>query len=426
VYEITTKEAIVNEREILASAPERIRQSRTAEVELHLVNESGEPLPNAQVRVQLAQHEFGFGCNAFLVNWIADDELQRAYEGRFSDLLNYATLPFYWAGYEREKGKTQEERLHAMAEWCARHQIPAKGHPLVWHEVYPAWGHACPDDEVIARLEERVKKIVSQFRGSIEIWDVVNEATVSHRFDNAIGRWVADKGAAACVAQALNWAREANPSATLLYNDFYISEDFERLVATLLDQGAPLDVIGIQSHMHKGTWPLERAWQVCETYARFGLPLHWTELTILSGRPKAADDNDWHTRHTDWPSTSQGELAQAEYGYKLYTLLFSHPAVEAITWWDFSDHNSWQGAPSGLVRGDMSPKPLYEQLRQLVCEDWSTDAQATSDASGRASVRCTFGQHQIETVPHTGPRLAGSFHLYRKGGRSIEVKLRPV
>lgn len=412
----------MNEREILTSAPERIRQVRSAEVDLHLVGPSGEPLTSAAVRVQLTSHQFKFGCNAFLVGQDTDDEVQRAYEAQFTALLNYATLPFYWAGYERTPGATDQERLHRMAEWCVRHRIAAKGHPLVWHEVFPQWGHTFSDDEMLARLEKRVKEIVSTFRGHVDIWDVVNEATVSHRFDNAIGRWMTKKDAPARVAQALRWAREANPSATLLYNDFNVSEDMEQLIAALLDLGAPVDAIGIQSHMHKGVWPLERAWQVCETYARFGLPLHWTELTILSGRPKAADDDDWHTRHTDWPSTPQGEQAQAEYGEKLYTLLFSHPAVEAITWWDFSDHHSWQGAPSGLLRADMTPKPLYERLRQLVREEWSTDVRTASDASGQVRLRCVLGQYQVEAAPH----LRGTFDLDRTSGRSIVVKLQPI
>ncbi len=307
-----------------------------------------------------------------------------------------------------------------MAQWCAQHQIAAKGHPLVWHEVFPQWGHGTPDDEVLARLQQRVTDIVAAFQGQVDIWDGVNEATVSHRFDNAIGRWVARQGAVECVAQALRWAREANSSATLLYNDFNVSEDMERLIAALLDQGAPVDVIGIQSHMHKGVWPLERVWQVCETYARFGLPLHWTELTILSGRLKAADDNDWHTRQPDWSSTPQDEQAQSEYGAKLYTLLFSHPAVEAVTWWDFSDHRSWQGAPAGLLRADMTPKPLYERLYHLVREEWSTDVRATSDENGLVHLCGFLGQYRVEAAPD----LSGEFELDRTSGRKMVVELR--
>jgi GH35 family endo-1,4-beta-xylanase len=414
----------MNAQELLATAPERIREHRSAEVDLRLVDASGAPLPNLQARVRLVDNEFLFGCNAFLLSGGAEAALQGTYETQFDTLLNYATLPFYWGGYERTPGETMEERLHAMAAWCAAHRIPAKGHPLIWHEVYPAWGHDLPDTEVIARQEARVHELVSRFRGEVDIWDVVNEATVSHRFDNAIGRWIAEQGAAECVERALRWAREANPDATLLYNDFNLAPAFETLVADLLDRGAPVDVIGIQSHMHRGTWLLERAWQVCETYARFGLPLHFTELTVLSGRFKAPDDDDWHYRHTDWESTPEGEAAQAEYGEALYTLLYSHPAVEAITWWDFPD-GCWQGAPSGLVRADMTPKPLYERLLNKVHGEWSTDLQAASDPTGTLRARCTFGCYRVEATLPTGAPLTGTFDLSHTGARDIDVTLAP-
>jgi endo-1,4-beta-xylanase len=416
----------MNLQELLDTAPLRIREHRSAEVELRLVAPNGQPLRRAQARVQLVRHAFRFGCNAFLLAGGAEDPLQEPYEACYSRLLNYATLPVYWSGYERQPGVTDQARLRQMADWCAERQIHTKGHPLVWHEVYPAWGEEYSDDEMLARLEERVHTLVSQFRGRVDIWDVVNEATVSHRFPNAVGRWIAREGALECVARALTWAREANPDATLLYNDFNLAPEFEILVAGLLDRGAPLDVIGIQSHMHKGTWPLERAWQVCETYARFGLPLHYTELTVLSGRLKAADDNDWHFRHTDWHTTPEGERAQAEYATALYTLLYSHPAVEAITWWDLSDHRCWQGAPAGMLRADMTPKPLYERLYERIHGEWSTDLHATADRAGQIRARCTFGHYRVQATSVKGAPLAGAFDLHQTGPRTIEVKLQPA
>jgi GH35 family endo-1,4-beta-xylanase len=413
----------VNPQELLDSAPQRIREHRTAEVELRLVAPNGPPLRGAQARVQLARHAFWFGCNAFLLAGGAEAPLQEPYEARYSALLNYATLPVYWGSYERSPGVTGHVRLRQMADWCAERQIHAKGHPLVWHEVYPAWGEGYSDDEMLARLETRVHRLVSEFRGCVDVWDVVNEATVSHRFSNAVGRWIAREGALECVARALTWAREANPDATLLYNDFNLGPEFEALVAGLLDRGAPLDAIGIQSHMHKGTWPLERAWRVCESTARFGLPLHFTELTVLSGRLKAADDDDWHHRHTEWPSTREGERAQAEYATALYSLLYSHPAVEAITWWDLADHRGWQGAPAGLLRADMTPKPLYERLYERIHGEWRTDVQATADRDGQLRARCTFGHYRVEATSAEGVPLAGDFDLCREGPRTIEVKL---
>ena len=410
-------------RAILSEAEGRIREHRTAEAQLSFVDRVGKPLPSLAAEVRLVRHEFKLGANAFRVGAIEDAGPQKAYNERFAALLNYATLPFYWGGYEPEKDKTQEARLDAMAAWCKQHHIAAKGHPLVWHEVFPKWAEALDDKEVFRRQEERVKQIVYRFQGRIDIWDVVNEATVSERFSNAVGRWMKERGAAKCVADALRWADGSNPKATLLYNDFNVSPAFEKLVEDLLQQGAPVKTIGIQSHMHKGVWPIERVWEVCETYARFKLPIHFTEATVLSGDLKKPDDNDWHKRHDDWHSTPEGEKAQLEYGQQFYTVLFSHPAVEAVTWWDFSDNGSWQGAPAGFIRKDMTPKPLYEWLMDAFHKRWATDLRVTANPSGVATARCFFGEHEVRAALPSGEKLKGRFAIERRGARDLQVVL---
>ena len=412
----------MNRDDILGKAEERIRAHRTAEAKLTVTDASGKPVAGGQAKIRLNKHEFKIGCNAFALFSIKDPGLQKAYDDAFAGLLNYATLPFYWGGYEPEKGRIQEENRMKMAGWCAEKEIIAKGHPLAWHEVFPKWGHGLPDAEVIQRQEARVREIVAKFQGKVDIWDVVNEATVSHRFENAVGRWIKEKGAAACVGDALSWARSASAGATLLYNDFNISKDFEGLVQALLDARAPMDVIGIQSHMHQGNWTIEKAWETCETYARFKLPLHFTEFTIVSGRLKDPDEKDWHKRHTDWHSTPEGEKTQLEAGSAIYTTLFSHPAVEAITWWDFSDYHAWQGAPAGMVRKDMSPKPLYEWLQESFQKRWATNASVEIGSDGKAAAQCFFGEHEVEITLTNGKKVKGEFHLKRKGEREVRVE----
>jgi endo-1,4-beta-xylanase len=397
--------------ELLQSTPARIQQNRTAEVTIRLVSASGTPLPKSHVDINLANHAFKFGSNAFGLCAIPDIELQQAYETRFTSIFNYATLPFYWGYYESKPGAYDTEHLMKMADWCRAHDIVVKGHPLIWHEVYPQWARNIPDEEILHLLQTRVRELPSLFQGRVGIWDVFNEATVAHLFDNAVGRWIKSDTAVSVVERALCWARESNPQAILLYNDFNISPEFEKLVADLLERGAPLDAIGIQSHMHQGTWTLERVWQVCETYARFGLPLHFTELTILSGRLKPKEETDWHAHHTDWKTTPKDEFSQAEYGEALYALIYSHPAVQAITWWDFADYHAWQDAPAGLLREDMSPKPLYERLHRLIREVWATHTQAVCDDQGMVNCRCTFGKHKVVVNVPSGDTLTGSLIL---------------
>ena len=111
------------------------------------------------------------------------------------------------------------------------------------------------------------------------------------------------------------------------------------------------DVIGIQSHMHGGVWSNGHIWKVCQQFARFDVPLHFTETTVLSG------ERIWDKAPgSPWPSTPEGEAFQARETARFYTMLFSHPAVAAITWWDFSDFQAWKNAPAGLVRKDMTPQ----------------------------------------------------------------------
>lgn len=138
---------------------------------------------------------------------------------------------------------------------------------------------------------------------------------------------------------------------------------------------------------------MEKVWAVCERFARFGVPLHFTEMTVLSGARKT--DDDWGSFHEGWDSTPEGERAQAEYVEKVYRVLFSHPAVEAVTWWDLSDARAWQGAPAGLVRKDLSAKPAYERLKKLVKQEWWTHVRTRADAGGAARVRVFRGEHRV-------------------------------
>lgn len=418
-------------REILDTAEGRISEYRSGKAQLQFVDSAGQPVKGLCGRIRLVRHEFKIGCNAFGIHGIDENVLQQGYAERYAALLNYATLPFYWGFYEPEPGRCdKQQRLEQMADWCRQHHIVAKGHPLAWHLVFPEWAHAIPDEEALSRLHERIRQIVSHFAGRIDTWDVINEATTSHIHENAVGRWIKKEGAARCVQQCLQWAHQANPRASLLFNDFNIwgkgfvpDGAYPALARTLLECKAPLTALGIQSHMHKETWPIEKVWEACETYAQFGLPVHWTEATVLSGRPKPVDDEDWMTTHTDWVSTPEGEKAQLEYGRQFYTVLFSHPAVEAITWWDFSDLQAWQGAPAGLVRKDMSPKPLYEWLMEAFRRHWMTDAEVQTDAAGDVKVRCFYGDYEVDGRTDSGAAVRGAFRFSKHELSRVVVPL---
>jgi len=394
----------MDEAALLNGAEDRIAKARRARITVTARDAVGKPLAGCRVRLVQETSEFLLGCNAFGLFSGANDH-QEKYRSVFAALFNYATLPFYLGSYEKERGVKQSVQLERMARWCRERWIAVKGHPLVWHEVWPAWG---PKDAETARAmsEARIREIVSWFAGLVDRWDVVNEATVADRFENGVGAWAKRDGAAAMVGECLSWARQAGPRASLLYNDYNVSPEFEAIVEALKRQGSPFDAIGIQSHMHAEEWTLEKAWTVCETYARFGLPLHFTELTVVSG------EHGW-LKTAPWPTTPEGEKRQAEYVEKLYTVLFSHPAVAAVTWWDMQD-GAWQGAPAGLVRADISPKPAYERLCELFLRKWRTAVEVTSGPDGSVFVDGFRGTYSISAETPRG-LAAGRFGLGAAG-----------
>jgi GH35 family endo-1,4-beta-xylanase len=409
-----------SKNEILGRADERIEKCRKGDVVLKLTGPDGKSL-GAGIPVQIRQtrHKFLFGCNIFKLNRCKTAEDNEAYEKHFASLLNFATLPFYWWNYTRQRGKPSDARTDEIVRWCKAHNLTTKGHPLAWNYREARWMPDEPEEAMKEQLK-RIERCVRRFKGDIDIWDVVNEATHYDRNyckKNApkLSEAIRRMGIGAYVRAAFETARKASPKATLIINDYRTDEAYvDKVITKLVDENdRPLyDVIGIQSHMHTGYWGAERAWKVCERYAEFGKPLHFTETTVVSGPRKGST----------WVTTPEGERRQAEHVAEFYRVLFSHRAVEAITWWDFTDQNAWQRAPAGLVREDMTPKPAYEELHRLVKGAWWTQAETQVAAGGKACFRGFYGQYQV-TARDRGRELTGTFTFDEQMQKPVEVRL---
>jgi len=408
-----------SDAELLSDARSSIERHRKGEAVFRVQNAEGKPLAGAKVIVEQVAHDFLFGCNSFSLSRCADEEQERQYRLRFAALFNYCTLGFYWAGYESVRGKPSYEYTDASHEWARAQGIACKGHPLVWDHPAgsPAW---LPDDpaEIAQLVARRVQEIVSRYRGRIDLWDVVNEATHLPEGMNKtkMAAWGAALGPVAYVAEPLKIARAANPAATLLVNDYRTDPPYFQLLARQREEGkSRLDVVGIQSHMHEGPWPLHKVHEVCQAYARLGLPIHFTETTIVSGAKEKRGDA-WG------PTTAEGEATQAEQAAGFYMMLFAHPAVQALTWWDFSDYHAWQHAPAGLLRRDMSPKPVYERLMKLVKGDWWTRAQGSTGDGGIYNQRAFYGRYRV-SAELPGRKAALDIQVQRGQANQFTIKI---
>ena len=400
---------------------------RQAKARLQILNPDGSPAANRSVSIDQVSHRFLFGCGAFDAVELmkADHEEQRFFllerMKKWLSLFNYGTLPFYWGRYEPAEGQTAYTETMAAARWLREKGVQVKGHPLCWHTACAPWLMQYSNDEILRRQLERIRRDMTAFRGVIGLWDVINEVVIMpvfDKYDNAITRICRDLGRVGLVKEVFAAAKESDPDAVLLINDFNTSSAYEHLLEDLLEAGVPIGAIGIQSHQHQGYWGLEKLNDVLERYSRFGLPIHFTENTLISGEIMPAhivDLNDWQV--DAWPSTPEGEERQAREIAEMYTVLFSHPLVEAITTWDFND-GCWLKAPSGFVHADNTEKPSFRALRRLIHEDWETHETLTTDAEGFLSFTGFKGDYSVST-----PECRASFSLEKDTRSQLILKM---
>lgn len=352
--------------------------------------------PVDDLKIRLDRHEFLFG--AYASRSVAGGQPVK-YSGeqidKYADLykriFNYGTVATVWRRVEPQEGKfrwdySNDENIDlsytsnptvmqsdtALA-FCEKNGITPKGHTFAWPisvaHFMPAWALDLKDPKLVeAAANRNIRNIAERYRGRIKIWDVVNEAA-DYINDGAIlyGDYVFKTFKEA--------ERLLPPDDVFLINETtaawyqYIKNGetgrFYMLVKSLIDRGAKLDGIGLQFHFFSDkafgdvldgkTFTPRDISKALDGYAKLGRPIHVTEITI---------------------PTSRGEEAQAYFARQAYRLFFSHPAVEAITWWNMRDGQAASNEAhlmGGLIKDDLTPKASYRALEQLIAKDWQTN-----------------------------------------------------
>ncbi|MBM4019252.1 MAG: hypothetical protein FJ288_13175 [Planctomycetes bacterium] len=391
----------VREQEALRRAAEGVEQFRKSSAAVRVVGADGKAAADAAVAVELARHDFLFGCNIYKFDRYTLPEQNAAYKRRFAELFNYATVGFYWRWYEPERGKPQYDYTDKVVAWCRERGMRMKGHPLLWglEAGVPRWSQGQPTPDV---QKARVQEIVRRYAGKIEFWEVVNEPAHARSVK---------------IDDPYRWAREADPKAVLIVNDYHVMADgyppFLKLLQDARAAGVPFDGVGIQAHEPRTMrFPLEQVQRILDKYATLGVPLHVTEFTPASGGEPITGSH----RQGTW-----NEAAQAEYAEKFYRVVFGHPAAAAITWWDLSDQGSWLKG-GGLLRNDLEPKPAYDALWRLIQREWRTRAEGRTDGSGTFAFRGVHGLYRVR-VQFGGRTVEGEHRLAKTGPNEWVVRI---
>ena len=409
--------------EYIYEARKRIRQIRMTDVEI-TVFKDGKPVENAAVSLRMKNHQFLFGAVCYAHGKLGHPGREERFTREFTKLMNYTMVPYHWQWYEPERGVYAEPYTGNLVRWATEQGLKKKLHALIWHELCPDW---VTDENVEAEYVRRIDHLMAVYGEDFDFFDLANETTVNDRFDNPVSRWVRRKGPVEMMKFGSRLVRQWKPYAKLLYGDWNVhGEEYFDFLRTLRENDVDIDIIGMQSHQHRDLWTQEETLRVMDRAAEFGWPIHFPECSVCSGKP-IGEMNYGAGAVNRFSETEEDLYWQADFTKDFYTLVFSHPAVEALSWFDFTDHR-WLNAPAGLVDDDLNPKPVYAALDDLINRQWHTDADLTTSAAGICGTRLFFGTYEI-TVEAAGVRktvcrdiLRPSF--YEGGGlQKISVNL---
>ena len=346
-----------NPRAMAASSAESLAESLWAGEEI-VVERAREA-----IRRQGARPGFLFGCNSF-----GYPRLGRPYAERFEAVFNYATLPFYLGSTERVQGQPNYAAVEKILSWLDGTRILKKGHPLVWFypRTTPDWLRGKSYAEAKRLSTDCARQSVARFRHQIHAWDVINEAHVQNVLGFTIEQQL-EMTRAACEA-----ARQADPSCFRVVNCCCTWSDYLArgakpgqqnvydYVKMVRDAGIDFEALGLQYYYSgRDLVEIERN---LETFKDFGKPIHITELGLPSA-PQEGPNQYGQTARYPWHGERWTETAQADWVEQFYTMAYSKPYIEAVTWWDLCDPAFIpQG---GLVRADLTPKESYLRLAGL-------------------------------------------------------------
>jgi GH35 family endo-1,4-beta-xylanase len=362
-------------------AEERIEKIRKEDLSITVSNPLGEPISGAVISVKMQRHTFGFGSAVNAQMILLQNPEGEKYRNTILKYFNKTVIDnaLKWGAWEQNR----QPAIDAV-KWLRAHHIAVRGHNLVW----PSWSYT-PDhlrslknhpEALSQRIDEHITDEVTAMKGQCVEWDVINELYANHDLTDLLGQ--------KAILRWFQLAHQADPEAKLFMNDYDTVElgrehnahanAYEETIKFLLDHGAPLSGIGIQSHFG---WYLSAPVDVLkglDRFAKLGLQLEITEHDI--------NIND--------------EQLQADYTRDYMILAFSHPAVTSFISWGFWEGCHW--APDGAYfRKDWSLKPAGKVWIDLVTNQWWTNATGITDTNGLFKTRGFLGDYEI-CVTHNG------------------------
>jgi GH35 family endo-1,4-beta-xylanase len=274
-----------------------------------------------------------------------------------------------------KEGVWRWEKADRIANFCRQNGIKMRGHCLCWHAQFADWmfidkdGKPATKELFYQRLREHIHTVVTRYKDVVYCWDVVNEA-IADNAGNGESPYRQTRHYELCgdefIAKAFEYAHEADPEATLFYNDYSTVEPGKReriyrMVKKMKTAGVPIGGIGMQGHYNVHFPTAELLDQAISRFSELVSNIHITELDVRLNSESGGQLN--FSRGDDKPQSEQQQLLQSRQYGSIFQVLRKHrDVIGNVTFWNLSDRDSWLGV-------DNHPLPFDEQYRRKPCYD---------------------------------------------------------
>ena len=292
-----------------------------------------------------------------------------------------------WQVVEPTQGTFDWTGADNLVNYARANGALVRGHTLCWHNQLPDWltTNVANGDytktQLLDLLQKHIFTEMGRYRGKIWQWDVCNEFLTDSNPSGVdqTNWWIVNAGPEV-IPLAFKWARQADPGALLMYNDYNIGgEDgtnakFNAAVALAesLQKNSHIDGIGIQGHLDtQFGWDPRKLRQDIEAFGNMGLKVAITEADVRTFVNNATDqvpiDNP-----TDKAPINLAQFACAYEYQEMLKAAIAVPACISFTVWGFDDSESWvQGFFTGEGYADiydvnLNPKPAYYAMQSAL------------------------------------------------------------
>lgn len=392
-----------------AAANARIEQHRKGDFVIRVVDANDNPLEGAAVAVEFDKHAYHFGSvtvgHILMDQSSADAEI---YRQKVLELFNQSgpENDLKWAPWAGEWGSNYSKtNTLGGLQWLRDHGFYTRGHVMVWpskrnlpnliQDYLPEDDPENADPAAKQLVLDHISDIGTATSDYVDEWDVLNEPYDNHYLMDAFGKQV--------MVDWFNQARIALPAHGLYLNDYAIlsaggrntahQNHFEETLRYLLNEGAPVTGMGMQSHFGDSPTGIARVYEIVEQFH--------TEFPSLS------------IRSTEFDVTTEDEALQADYTRDFVTIFFSHPATVGVQLWGF-----WAGAhhseTAAMYTLDWQEKPAAAAWKNLIFNTWWNDFNGTTSSAGQYADRGFYGEYTVR-VTHNGETRSYEMELLPGG-----------